>query len=87
MLKEELKEYIIKELEQMGCRNIEFSNGEDNLAIVFFDCDNLISFRKEIPDWENSGIQLNTESEEVEEKGRGRKYKIEFKKISTNPAS
>lgn len=81
MLKEELKNYIIKELEQMGCRNIEFLDGEDNLAIVFFDCDNLISFRKEIPDWENSGIQLNPESKEVEGKGRGRRYKIEFKKI------
>lgn len=80
MLKEELKTYIIKELEQMGCRDIEFFNGEENFAIVFFNCDNLISFRKEIPDWENSGIQLNAESKEGEEKGKGRKYKIEFRK-------
>ena len=80
MLKQELKEFIVKELEQMECKNIEFSNGEENLTIVFFDCDNLISFRKEIPGWANSGIQLNIENKEGEEKGKERKYKIEFRK-------
>ena len=77
MLKEELKNYIISELNKMGCRNVKFSNGEDDFAVVFFDCDNLISFRQEIPDWKYAGIQLNTEKNDE----NNRKYKIEFRKI------
>lgn len=79
MIKEELKNYIINELNQMGCKNIKFLNGEDNVVLVFFDCDNLISFRKRIPGWGYSGIQLNTEKRED---GFG-KYKIEFRKTQT----
>ena len=77
MLKEGLKTYIIDELQKMGCKNVKFSNGESDFAVVFFDCDNLISFRQEIPDWKYAGIQLNTEKKEADEG----KYKIEFRKI------
>lgn len=77
MIKEELKKYITNELEHMECKNIKFLNGEDDFMIVFFDCDNLISFRRTIPEWEYLGIELNKEKRE---EGLG-KYKIEFKKI------
>ena len=72
MIKGDLKKYIGDELEKMGCKNIVFSNGKPDFAAVFFDCDNLISFRKEISGWKYNGIQLNTEKEV------SGKYKIEF---------
>lgn len=83
MLKEELKNYIIKELHQMGCQNVRFANGEDNFAVVFFDCDNLISFRKGIPEWSYSGIQFNFNKIEPTD-GR---YKIEFRKNTAIPST
>lgn len=75
--KEELKNYITGELEQIGCKNINFSNGETGLLVVSFDCDNLISFRKEIEGWNYTGIQLNLDKKESTDG----KYKIEFRKI------
>ena len=83
MLKEKLKEYITNELGQMGCKNIRFDNGDDNVAVVFFDCDNLISFRKEIPEWSYSGIQFNFKKIQTTDG----KYKIEFKKNLTPSAN
>lgn len=83
MLKEELKKYITDELHQMGCRNIRFANGEDNFAVVFFDCDNLISFKREIPEWSYSGIQFNFKKIEIMD-GR---YKIEFRKNTVPSAN
>ena len=76
MLKDELKEYIRGELEQMGCKDVAFSNGEENFAAVLFNCENLISFRQETPGWKNFGIQLNAGDKD----GTKRKYRIEFRK-------
>ncbi len=83
MLKEELKKYIINELSQMGCKNIRFANGEDDFVVVFFDCDNLISFKKEISEWNYSGIQFNFNKIEPMD-GR---YKIEFRKNDEIPSA
>jgi hypothetical protein len=73
MIKDELKKFIEERLRSMGCKDIGFSNGVDNYAAVFFNCDNLISFRTEISGWKHSGIQLNTNL--TANTGR---YRIEF---------
>jgi len=72
MLKPELKIKIEEILKKMGCENIEFLNGEADLAVVRFNCVTLISFRADLEDWTYSGIQLNN-------LGGSQKYKIEFR--------
>lgn len=72
MLKEEFKTKIINMLKKMGCKNIDFSNGQENKATVKFDCDILLSFTIDLQEWKYSGIQLNDNGHQ--------KYKIEFSK-------
>jgi len=76
MIKDELKIKIDAALKKIGCNDIEFSNGEMNVAVVKFNCPALISFRAELGNWTYSGIQLN-------DLGGMQKYKIEFKQKST----
>lgn len=72
MIKIELRKKIQDALERMTCRNIEFSNGEENKTTVRFDCDTLLSFVLDTEDWKYTGIQPNDAGHQ--------KYKIEFRK-------
>ena len=78
MLKKELQDKISDTLKKMGCTNIEFSNGEEDKAVVRFNCEILISFKTDLEDWSYSGIQLNNSGSQ--------KYKIEFRKKQPTPS-
>lgn len=73
MKKEELKKKIKEVLENIGCKDIIFSDDGESTMNVLFNCEEVISFKTETPGWTYSGIQLD--------ESKTRQYKIYFRKL------
>lgn len=72
MQTEEIKKIIEDTLKGMGCTDISFLNIKDDLIVVVFNCKEITSFVKKIPNWTYSGIYLDPTEK--------KQYKIDFKK-------